>query len=318
MVTHSALISNWFLDKRGLAMSISATGGSVGMIIILPLTQVLIDLMGWRLAYLMLAGFVLIVMIPLNLLFQKGKPEEIGLKAYGASGQDHQKVPGEKKGLIDTEHDEAWTIGKVLRFPIYWTLYATCIFSSFPFQMIVLHQAAALVDIGFSGIVAASILGLIGLSGVPGGIFYGIISDRSGRDIAYATGAFLTFIGVLFLILTKSPSQIWMIYLYAILFGFGQASVPSILPPLSADLFQGRNFGLIFGLLSSGFSIGGSVGSWLGGYLFDVTRSYTSPFILAMVSPLIGSLLIWITVRKKDRLAKRVVKPSKHVEKSKA
>jgi MFS family permease len=105
------------------------------------------------------------------------------------------------------------------------------------------------------------------------------------------------------LISVHDASQPWLLYLYAICFGYGAGlSSPAIYAGL-ADIFYGRHFGILSGLLMCGFGIGGVVGPWLGGFIYDVTGSYTGAFILALVCFALSGVVFWIAApRNADKL----------------
>ena len=73
-------LPNWFVRRRGLAMSLAFSGVGVGSIILLPWLQSMIARAGWRSACLALGVVVLVLLLPLNLLVRR-RPEDIGLAA---------------------------------------------------------------------------------------------------------------------------------------------------------------------------------------------------------------------------------------------
>ena len=89
--------------------------------------------------------------------------------------------------------------------------------------------------------------------------------------------------GLFALISVKDTSQSWLLYVYAICFGYGAGlQAPTVYAGL-ADLFHGRYFGAIAGLLLTGMGVGSIVGPWLGGYIFDISGNYNTAFILCIV-----------------------------------
>ena len=73
-IPSSAIVTEWFEEKRGLALGIMATGVGLGGMIITPLTGgYLIPVFGWRTAYLSLGILACAVTIPLTLFVFKSK-----------------------------------------------------------------------------------------------------------------------------------------------------------------------------------------------------------------------------------------------------
>src|SRR2546421_2021168 len=67
----SLYLTNWFVRRRGLALSIAFSGVGFGSVIVLPWLQSLIASAGWRTACWALGVIVLGVLVPLNLLLKR-------------------------------------------------------------------------------------------------------------------------------------------------------------------------------------------------------------------------------------------------------
>src|SRR5262245_44190425 len=63
-------LPNWFVRRRGLAMSLAFSGVGIGSIVLLPWLQALIGRAGWRTACWTMALLVLVLLVPLNLLLR--------------------------------------------------------------------------------------------------------------------------------------------------------------------------------------------------------------------------------------------------------
>jgi MFS family permease len=82
-LSHLPVISRWFIKRRGTAIGIAMAGMGLGILLVVPLTQSLILHLGWRWTYVALAVFAVVVIIPPTLLFQRERPEDMGLLADG-------------------------------------------------------------------------------------------------------------------------------------------------------------------------------------------------------------------------------------------
>ncbi|HEX9127273.1 MAG TPA: MFS transporter, partial [Methylomirabilota bacterium] len=71
----SLFLPNWFVRRRGLAMSLAFSGVGVGSVILLPWMQGLIGRYGWRTACWAMGLLVLLLLVPLNLLLRR-RPED--------------------------------------------------------------------------------------------------------------------------------------------------------------------------------------------------------------------------------------------------
>ena len=86
-VGHNALISFWFVRRRATAIGIASMGQGMGALIMVPLTQFLIDRIGWRSTFIVTAGLILIAIVPANALFQRRAPQDVGQLPDGDAGR---------------------------------------------------------------------------------------------------------------------------------------------------------------------------------------------------------------------------------------
>jgi MFS family permease len=138
-------------------------------------------------------------------------------------------------------------------------------------------------------------------------IFFGqlsaFLSDWLGREKTHTLAACLSIAGSGALLGVNDTSQVWLVYSFGILFGFGAGLAIPVTFAASADIFHGRHFGMVGGLLLGGMGVGGVLGPWLGGYLFDISGTYKFAFALCMVSFAFSSLFLWIAAPRKASLA---------------
>ena len=69
MVPHVAILSREFPQRRGTALGIAWAGGGVGIVLLVPLAQLLIDKWGWSVAYIGIAMVTALLVIPPVQLF---------------------------------------------------------------------------------------------------------------------------------------------------------------------------------------------------------------------------------------------------------
>src|SRR6266550_3732757 len=182
----SLYLTNWFVRRRGLALSIAFSGVGVGSITILPWLGWLIGTAGWRSACVWLGILLLVLLGPLNLLLKRG-PEDLGLLLDGlisgrASSAHAANVVDRDWAAVD------WTLGRALRTRRFWWLAAGYFCGLFSWYAVQVHQTKYLVEIGCEPSEAAWALGLVSLVAVPGQIALGYLSDRIGREWVWMIG----------------------------------------------------------------------------------------------------------------------------------
>jgi MFS family permease len=295
---HMALIPKWFVRRKGLAAGLALAGMGVGTMVMAPVIQFLIDTVGWRFAFFTLAGIVLVVVAPTTALFQRRSPEDVGQFPDGVvPGSRGAHIPHLEESPINirtSDLTEQWTLRAALRTRAFWWMGLVHFSVGFTISMVVVHQAAHVVDAGYSAGLAALVLGLVGLLRSAGGIFFGSFSDRSGREIAYTVGGTAALMGVLLFLLVRDTASPWMLYAFVILFGLGSGSTGPVGAAAAADLFPGNSLGRIMGTLIVGYGLGGALGPYLAGYLYDHTGNYTLPFLIVMAIIGLGILAMWM------------------------
>src|SRR5262247_1431394 len=82
-VIASGVVARWFNRRRGTALSVLGSASMTGMSLLVPAVTWLILTTGWRTTYMVIAGIVLLLMLPLCLLVVRDSPESVGLQADG-------------------------------------------------------------------------------------------------------------------------------------------------------------------------------------------------------------------------------------------
>ena len=269
-------IINWFIKSRGLAYGIAQMGGGLSFIIAI-FADKMITLLGWRFAYLTMGLSIMIILIPVILYFFVGDPSEKNIKPYGSE----KEIKPISNSVI---HAEGWTLRKALRTHQFWLMaISQTLFWGPGCYMVLAHQVKFAQDVGYSSIFSASIFGLYGVTMVLGQICASV-SDRIGREWVVVTGCFFCTVAIVALSQVQDTSNRWLLYVYALSFGFGSGlHAPTVLLGAS-DLFSGKHFGTITGMIIGCAGVAGSLGPWFGGLLHDKFGDYQFAFGIAILS----------------------------------
>jgi MFS family permease len=293
-------LPNWFVRRRGLAMSLAFSGVGIGSVILLPWLQDIIMRSGWRSACLALGIVVLVVLLPLTLLVRR-RPEDIGLAPDGDASA-YAAAIGTPANVVDRDWVAVdWTLARAMRTSRFWWIAVGYFCALFAWYAVQVHQTRYLVEIGFTPALAAWALGGVSLAGIPGQIALGHLSDRIGREVVWVIGTVgfaATF--MLLLLLHDAPTTPLLYAMIATqgVLGYGVTSVIGAIP---AEIFQGRHYGSIFGTLMLASIAGGAVGPWLTGTLHDATGSYTIAFSTGIACSLLSAVAIWLAAPRKVR-----------------
>ncbi|MBI2875977.1 MAG: MFS transporter [Candidatus Tectomicrobia bacterium] len=327
VVPNVALICSWFEKKRGQAVGLATSGLGLSMVIAGVFVTWVVSRFGFRWGYAIMGLLIFFVTAPLTALFQRHRPAEMGLRVDGEgtnarldellsriqerlfgrkrdARQEKEEIPLEESDILaNPEWAKAdWPLSKVIRTPRYWLFFSIKILLVFAIYCVLVHQTPYAVDAGFSKMAAGAALGITGTVAIFGKIFWGYISDRIGRELTYTIIILQACAGILVLMAVKDPSQLWMLYSYAVRYGMGYGSISANLPTMLADVYCPKSLGATYGLSVLGSGIGGATGPLFAAYMYDTTRSYHIPFTICLVFLVVSIVQVWIFAPRKVRL----------------
>lgn len=272
-----------FQERLGLSVGIISSGVGVGMLLVVPLTQFLIDEFGWRTAFRVLGAIAVVWIVPSSLFLRKVmlSPENRGQTPI----RQNPEKPGSDPDFL--------TLRQAVRTRPFWLLWGAFFFGNVCSQTLHVHQVAYLVDQGLVAMVAASVVGVVGLSSIFGKTGGGWLSDRVERELVYMSGIAVMVAAAFALLLIEGDSSRWGLYGYAVMLGIGYSVTAALIPTMVSDRFSGPHFGAIVGVGLMGSAAGSAVGPWLAGTLYDATGSYTIAFLIAAACGVVAGAAGW-------------------------
>lgn len=271
-------VARWFVTRRSLMTGIVIAGGGIGGIIIPPVVNWLISTYGWRNSYLIMGALVLVIAV-IAAQFLRRDPTKMGQVPYGKNRVKEQELDLVTEGLL-------------LKEAIYtkqlWMTIALLFCFGFSVLTVNIHIVPHVTDLGISDATAANILATIYGSVLISCILLGGVADRIGNRQAYIICFILISVSILWLLLAR---EVWMLYLFAVVLGFGAGGATALMSPLVAELFGMREHGLILGVCLFCQTIGGALGPFMAGYIFDSTGSYQSAFTVSAAFAVIGIIM---------------------------
>jgi len=284
-------VSRWFARRKGLALGIASMGAGMGPLAAAPFATYLITSFDWRMAYTVLGIIALVVVIPLSRLLRKD-PREMGLLPEGAS----QAEAMSERGTIVTPVD--LSLGQAFRTRSFWMVVLIFFLYAVTMFLILTHLVPHITDIGYSSAEAASVLSLAGAATLAGRLLLGFASDRLGRKTA-AVFCTLVLMGALLWLMWSR--ELWMFYVFALLFGLAWGGIGPSMAAIIGDTFGLGQMGAILGVLDAGFNIGAAVGPLVGGFVFDVRQSYFLAFLLGVLVMLVATVFVLLIRREAGR-----------------
>jgi len=296
----SLYLTNWFVRRRGLALSIAFSGVGIGSITILPWQGWMIETGGWRSACLWFGILVLALLGPLNLLLKR-RPEDLGLTPDGKSSGGGAATDRAANIVDHAWAAVDWTLARALRTRRFWWIAAGYFCGLYSWYAVQVHQTKYLIDIGFAPSEAAWALGAVSLVAIPGQIAFGHLSDRIGREWVWMIGNLGFVICCAALVLLRHSPTAPLLFIMVLAQGTLGYSLTSVMGAIPAEIFEGRHFGCIFGSVMVAAIIGGAAGPWVTGVLYDATRSYAIAFWIAAGCSTVSIAAIWLAAPGKVR-----------------
>jgi len=279
-VTGSLLVSRWFGPRLPTALAVVASSAGAGVLLLVPLAQVLVDHAGWRGAYHILGGVLLGCAVPLLLL---------PWRRIGA-GDRRIVRPAQAAAAGDTTQNSDWTLGSAMRHHAFWALFSIFFFTATGMFSISVQVVTYLVEVGFSPLQAATAWGFSGVLLVIGMLTVSWLDSLLGRRRAILLAYSVTLAGILMLwALSRTPN---IVLLAGFLFCFGSTmgSRGPLVAAAAMSIFRGKRVGTIMGTISIGGGLGAAIGSWAGGLIHDWSQSYDLVFAFAMASVVLGMI----------------------------
>jgi MFS family permease len=299
---HSQFLPNWFVRRRGLAISLAFSGVGIGAVLLLPWLQSIIVTQGWRTSCWALGLLVVLVLTPLNLLVRR-RPEDLGLQPDGIREQPLAATKRAASNVVDPAWASVeWTLARAARTGRFWWIVLGYFCALIAWYAVQVHQTKYLVEVGFTPVVAAWALGLVSVIGVPGQIMLGGLSDRVGREWIWTAGCAGFAICYAALIAIEHAPSNALLYVMVISQGFLGYALTSVMGPIVAEIFEGPHYGTIFGTITVALIAGGAAGPWMAGAIHDATGSYRMAFLLAIGCCALSLSAIWLAAPRKVRV----------------
>jgi MFS family permease len=283
----NAAVARWFVRRRGRALGISTAGISAGGIVFAPLTQQLITRYGWRTAYAVLGGLVLVLVLPPVVAFMRRDPADLGLEpdglppAGGATRADLDLVAREMERSVSPE--------VAVRQASFWLLAFAFGLTIAGLSAVLLYQMPLLIDRGFDETHAALVLGATAAMGVVGKLGFGALLDRYDQRRIAAVCFFLQSVGVLLLWQTRSAP---LLACYVVLYGYAMGGNATLQASLVGRTFGRLHYGAIAGRMTPFLVLAQGVGVPATGYLRDVTGSYGPALGAVAVGGLVAAAVV--------------------------
>lgn len=279
----NTLVPQWFIKKRGRALSVMAIGGFVSSALLPPLNTWLINSFGWRLTWTYWGIALLVIFVPLAFFLVRNQPKDIGEVPDGTP----------KKQLDDSNHHDveinevSWTLKEAMRTRAFWLIMFCVSVPALVNTGVTFHLLAIADGKGLSDATAAMVLSIMALVGFPVTFVVGYLVDKFSVHYILAT----TFAGhILALIVLLQISSFLGAVIYGVIWGFVHGFERIVLNIVWPNYFGREHLGSIKGLAQTVMVIGSAFGPLPFGLFYDWFGGYQEILWVMIIFPLIAAI----------------------------
>ena len=273
-------VSRWFVRSRGMMSGVVKVGTGSGQVLMPLFAAALIAAYGWRSTYLIL-GVVIIVLLVAAAQVMRHNPREIGLLP--------DNDPYEPSTLGSGSRDPGMPLKEIFRTKQFWAINLAEFCSFFCLLTIVVHIVPHAIDLGLAPGTAAGVISAIGGMSIVGRFVLGSAYDRIGGKRSLMICFIILFCSFIWL---QGAGSAWMLFLFAVVYGFAHGGLFTVVSPTVAELFGTGSHGVLFGIVLFSGNFGGAISPILAGRIFDVMGSYRIIFLMLIVVAATGFVLV--------------------------
>ena len=264
-----ASVSHWFVRRRGIAMSLAASGSYVAGTIWPPFVHYLSENLGWRDTHLIIGGICFLIMVPFALFLRGEAPSQTTGTMGGQNKSSGASIMS--PSLLQT------------------LLIVAGITCCVAMAMPQVHIVAHCVDLNIGAKRGAEMLSIMFGLGVVSRIIFGFLTDWVGAAWALFIGSSLQAFSLL---LYLPADGVISLYIVSAMFGLFQGGIVPAYAVLVREYFPASQAGIRVGIVLSATIGGMALGGWLSGEIYDWTLSYQAAFLNGFVWNLINLIII--------------------------
>jgi MFS family permease len=293
-------VVRWFQRRRGTAMSVLVSGGSVGGLILVPFLTYLFLATNWQTAWVTAGVITLVLGVPLLWMIARSDPRDMGLHPDGESSEvvAAREASGNAHMPVGPLNAERWQAS--FRSAPIWQLSVAYWVCGVTTASIAVHFVRWAGDEGISPGTAALAFGLLSGINAASVLFIGTISDRMERRTLLAAVYLVRAAAFALLILLPGNAALWA---FAVVGGASWLATVPLTTSLTADVYGVRHVGTLGGLILMTHQLGGAAAVFLFGVAFDRWGSYDTAFAIS-VFLLIGAAILAASIRERTLSAR--------------
>jgi OPA family glycerol-3-phosphate transporter-like MFS transporter len=262
-------VGNFFSQhERGTVIGLWSTNYAVGGMVASVFAGYWGDLLGWRYAFFVPAATLLVIWL-LFVLFQRNRPEDVGLPPIEVYHNEEQAVLVDSEAVEEDGPESSWELVKQVLADRTVLVICLAYFLTKPARYAILFWGPKYIQekLGTGMAESGALSALFELAGIAGALSAGIISDRvfNSRRMPVCVIT-LTILGVFMLFMDELPATRVVLGASYILIGLLVFVPDTILNgPAAVDFGTKKGAGTVAGFVNGAGSIGAILGGTIPG-----------------------------------------------------
>ena len=285
----STLVPQWFISKRGRALSFMAVGGFISSAFFPPANAWLIANWGWRTAWTTWGFALLVIFVPLSYFLIRNKPEDIGLLPDGVCEDTAVKPTdtGPTTAAFAPAREVSWTLPEALKTRAFWLILFCVGVPAMVDTGMVFHLVSILGHQGLDITAAALVLSVVAMVGFPTSFLVGFMVERVSARYVLAAG----FAGnLVYLMLIQHINTLQLAIGVGILWGLVAGIYRIVFNYIWPDYYGREHLGSIRGLAMTAGVIASALGPLPFGIAYDFFGGYTEIIYIMMLFPALAAV----------------------------
>jgi MFS family permease len=279
-VTWTQLVSQWFDERRGLALALVLCGSGLSAAILPPLLSWAIERWDWRAGFLVLGGLPILLTLPIAWAWFRATPPAAAAAPVSAAAKA-------QTAAIDSADFKA-----TLRSRKFWTLNVALTLVVSAIVGMVTNTVPLLRDIGLTAQQAGSVFGSFGIALISGRVIAGWLIDRLWAPGVAAFALAMPAIGCALLWhADASWSTAWLVTAVCLV-GLGTGAEFDLSAYLVSRYFGLANYGRLFGIHLGLITAGSMLAPLMFSAMYKASGGYAPMLAYSVVCCIVGPLLL--------------------------
>ncbi|MFD2705185.1 MFS transporter [Salibacterium lacus] len=282
----NTLVPQWFSKQRGRAFSFMTLGVLASGAAMPPIHFFLIEVGGWRFAWMFWGTILLIVFVPAAFIFIRNRPEDVGLLPDndGQNGNMEEAAAASAK----EREESSWSVDAAIRTKSFWFALFCAVVPALVNTGITIHLFSILGEKGIGRPVIAFLLSLMPITAFLFTLAAGFVVERVKLHMVYS---FSFLLSALTLILLVYAQAVWSVVIFIVLWGVFDGMTKICNNMIWPEYFGLNHIGKLKSFATTAIVIGSALGPLPFGMAFDYFGQYNEILWMMTILPVTAALL---------------------------